>query len=210
MIHLFAGAKLAQPVEEVTAAVDGGAQHLLVQFPVGYLLVVLDSLFPAVGHAGLLVPLGIDREIGVGVIGVAAQTAGFLQDHHLFPRHGSPDGGHQAAAGAAHHHVGLLDHQVVGRGVGIVLRVDDGGGMTHPGAQAALHALVRVDFIFAAHIINGLHGTFCGAVVAADTVFCDLIHPVPFLPLNDFEPLEPNLKRKLLKINIIITETLPD
>lgn len=88
MIHLFAGAKLAQPVEEVTAAVDGGAQHLLVQFPVGYLLVVLDSLFPAVGHAGLLVPLGIDREIGVGVIGVAAQTAGFLQDYHLFPRHG--------------------------------------------------------------------------------------------------------------------------
>ena len=99
-------------------------------------------------------------------------------------------------------------HALAGHQVG-VLRVN-GPQRTFPGAQAALHALVRVDFIFAAHIINGLHGTFCGAVVAADTVFCDLIHPVPFLPLNDFEPLEPNLKRKLLKINIIITETLPD
>ena len=182
MVDLMGGAELAQPVKEVRAAVNGSADHVLTQNTVGGFHIVLDGLLPYVGHADLLMPLGIDREEGVGIVGVAAQHLGLLYENDLLTGLCCLDRSHKAAAAAHDNDVGLLLHPLMGRHLHDLVRIVDGLSVTHLGAQAALHTFIRVDLILHANIVDRLHGTLHAAVVAADAVgLIDLKHTIRFL-----------------------------
>ena len=160
---------VAEPVKEIGNTVDRRPDQILFD----------DTTTPLVGHfnhilAGVLkaqplMPLGVGGHEAVGKVGVATGLAALLQHDDLFARLGRPGRGDHAGTGTHHNDVRIQRDGVM---------VDDrlrrallvaGAGVAHLGAQAALETFLLVDLILGANKVNGLGGTFAGAVVAAGT-----------------------------------------
>ena len=134
-------AVVAEPVEEIGNAVDGRTDQILFDDAAAPLVGHFDHVLAGVLKAQPLMPLGVGGHEAVGKIGVAAGLAALLIQR---------------------------DRVVIDDRLRRALLVA-GAGVTHLGAQAALETFLLIDLILGAHKVDGLSGTFAGAVVAAGT-----------------------------------------
>ena len=106
---------LDEPVKEIAVGIQNPAHKLGIDLSFGLPDEFLIGLVPLVGHAQILVPLGVVHLDLVGVIGASADLLALLENDDLRAAVSGPGStGHAGAAAADDHHVTLHHDLLVG------------------------------------------------------------------------------------------------